>query len=335
MRARAARAAPRGEPAIAALPVTSTRATGAPSGSVGARRWHEIDVLLNAGSGGRDEEQARQALVELLHARDPRANVHLVRGAELAGLARDVASGGGLVVAAGGDGTVATVASALLGTGSTLGVVPLGTFNYFARDLGIPSELDAAVAVLFEGEVVPTAAGEVNGRIFLNNASVGIYPTVLREREKAYERLGLRSRVLAYVVTLIATLRRWRSLRLFLTIDGRQLVRRTELLFVACNRYQIEALELKGIGCLESGRFSIYLTPGAGRLALLKLSLKALLGGLRDAEELDVLCGREVVVHIRQRRVPVGADGEVVVTDTPLRFRLLPDALQVVAPARA
>jgi len=291
-----------------------------------------FEVLMNAGSGADAKRETRAHVDELLRARGVPAQVTLLPGDALARAARTCVREGRVPVAAGGDGTVATVAAAVAGSGREMGVLPLGTFNYFARGLGLPLALDEAVAALCDGAVRTTSVGYVNGRVFLNNASIGIYPSVLHERESVYRRFG-RGRAIAYAVTLRLALRRWRRLQLSMTIDGRDEARATELLFVAGNRYQLEELGLhEEVGCLASGRFSIHTTRALGRLALVKLSARALLGKLEDASEVVSRCGSEIDVRLPRRRVRVAIDGEVFVARPPLRFRLRRDALRVIGP---
>lgn len=166
-----------------------------------------FDVLLNAGSGASEKEEIRARVAEGLERRGGSARVTLLRGDELVAAARDAVRAGRVPVAASGDGTMAAVAAAVAGTDVPMGILPLGTFNYFARSLGVPLELDEALDALCSGTVRRVAFGEVNGRLFLNNASVGIYPKVLDERESTFERYG-RSRLVAYAVTLRLVLRR-------------------------------------------------------------------------------------------------------------------------------
>src|SRR4051794_37510526 len=132
------------------------------------------------------------------------------RGADLTALARQaVADGAALVVAGGGDGTINAVASALVGTEARLGVLPLGTLNHFAKDLGIPLALEEAVRTVFTGRPQAVDVGEVNGRLFLNNSSLGIYPRIVRLRE-AHRRQGVRKWI-AFVKALAYVLRHPRS----------------------------------------------------------------------------------------------------------------------------
>jgi diacylglycerol kinase family enzyme len=234
-----------------------------------------------------------------------------------------------LVVAGGGDGTIAGVASRLVDTETLFGVLPLGTFNFFARRFGVPLDVAGALDVLARGEAQRVDVGEVNGQIFLNNASIGLYSTVLEKRETAYRKLG-RSRALAYATVALALVRPPGLLNLEMEIDGERLARRTPLLFVGANAYQMENFAIPGRECIRLAHLAAYITRPLGTLALSKLALRAFFRGLHGAPELQVVCARELHVGLRRPRVRVALDGELVTLAGPLTFRMRPGALRVV-----
>ena len=158
---------------------------------------------------------------------------------------RAIEDGADTLVAAGGDGTIAALAGPCHRTNTKLGIVPMGTFNYFARAHGISQELDRAVALLAQRPERDVALGTVNGRIFLNNVSIGVYPTILQEREDIYDRYG-RSRIAAYWSVLKALARRPQSLKLKLKLDGATENVSTPLAFVAASAFQLDQFDLKG-----------------------------------------------------------------------------------------
>src|SRR5205085_5858695 len=166
-----------------------------------------------------------QQLADLFKSAGLDARIHVARsGAELLRLARHAARGGAqVVVAGGGDGTVSAVAAAVAGTDKTLGVLPLGTLNHFAKDLHIPLDLAAAVRNLVEGHAVSVDVGEVNGQIFINNSSLGIYPQIVREREKK-QRQGM-SKWPAFLLALFTVLRRYPLVGVRLVAHDQELVR--------------------------------------------------------------------------------------------------------------
>src|SRR6185503_11143696 len=138
-------------------------------------------VILNATAGTGHADDTRRALEEGFAAHGLEGRMHAVAagGDIVATTKRVIAAGAEVVVAAGGDGTVSAVASCVKGSGATMGVLPMGTLNHFARDLGIPPKLEDAIAVLARGLRVAVDLGEVNGRVFVNNASLGVYPDMV------------------------------------------------------------------------------------------------------------------------------------------------------------
>lgn len=253
-------------------------------------------------------------------------------GAQMTAAAgRAVAAGVAIVVAGGGDGTVNAVATALLDSGSALGVLPLGTLNHFARDLGVPFALDAAIANLAHGVRARVDVGEVNGRIFVNNSSLGIYPDIVRERERQRRRLG-RGKWLAFCWAVAAALRRYPFLSVRLTLNGVQRARRTPFVFIGNNEYLMRGWNIGARTGLNRGLLSLYVAQHPGRLGLLRLAAHALFGGLAGRRDFDALLATEMEVATRHKRLRVATDGEVTVMATPLHYRIRAAALSVIVP---
>jgi len=295
---------------------------------VGERR---IEVIINARSGTPGKEMASDRVAEYLSARGVAARVELVRTSEELAKAKARAAEGDadIVIAAGGDGTIAAVAGALVDTPKVLGVLPFGTFNYFARRIGMPQDLDAALEVLATSTTTrAVSVGEVNGRVFLNNSSIGLYPTVLKQRETTYRRVG-RSQAAAYLSVAMVLIQPPAFLNLQLTADGMPIARRTPLLFVGSNPHQMAAFGIPNYDCPDQGRLALYITRPLGVVQLWRLALRAFFQGLHGAPELEVLCARELNVTLRRTHVRVAMDGEVATLQTPLRYRLRENALRV------
>lgn len=295
-----------------------------------------VAIILNAASGpeGAPDDRPGQ-ITEGFKARGVEAEVTLVRsGDEIGGAVRSaLASKVDAVVAGGGDGTVSAVAGFLADSGTVFGVLPLGTLNHFAKDLGLPLELEGAMDVIAAGRTEPVDAAEVNGRVFVNNSSIGLYPYIVLDRERQRERLG-RGKWLALAIAS------WRALRWFplLTVeidaDGKPLRRRTSFVFIGNNAYEMEGFDVGGRKGLRDGRLSLYVTQRTGRLGLVLLAFRALVGRLRQADDFDMRTAKSVVVQTRRRRVRVSADGEVTVMDSPLNYRIRAGALKVLLPAK-
>ena len=265
---------------------------------------------------------------------DPRWRVSVARsGTELIDLAKQAAHDDDcqIVVAAGGDGTVSTVAGALVGTPKKLGVLPVGTLNHFAKDLHIPLDLEDALRTIADRHVIAVDIGEVNGRIFINNSSLGLYPNIVQERQKQ-ERLGW-GKWPAFVWAAVAVLRRYPLVDVRLMIRGAELHCRTPFVFVGNNKYAMEGFHIGARERLDSGELSLYITNRTGRLALIRLALRALVGGLRNEKDFAAMTTQEVWITTPHRRLQVAADGEVANMLPPLHYRVHPRTLQVIVPA--
>jgi diacylglycerol kinase family enzyme len=291
-------------------------------------------VVLNARSGAGCGPERAQQLRELIAAAGVPCQVLLARDGDelLQGVDRALAAGTRLVVAAGGDGTQSAVASRLVDTAVVQGVLPMGTLNHFAKDLGLPLKLEDAVRVLAEGRVLPVDVGEVNGRVFINNSSIGLYPRIVHERELQQLHLGKgKWRALASA-TLHATQGR-PGLAVRVEAAGETELRRTPFVFIGNNRYTMEGFRIGGRDSLQRGELVLYMGRRSGRLGLVALALRALAGRLRQAEDFEMVPGPAFVVDTREPRMRVATDGEVAMMDTPLHYRVRPAALRVMVPA--
>jgi diacylglycerol kinase family enzyme len=289
-------------------------------------------ILINAGARAGQTEPLQKRLIELLGAGGIDADISPAgHGQELSELAQAAAADNyDLVVAGGGDGTVNAVASAIIGTEKTLGVLPLGTLNHFAKDLKIPLDFDAAVQNLIAGKSIKIDVGEVNGRIFLNNSSLGLYPHIVHERERQ-QRLGA-GKWPAFVWAAITALRRYPFLNVRLTVEGEEFARRTPFVFIGNNEYIMEQLNIGIRECLDKGELSLYMGHLTGRWGLARLALRALLGRLSEEKDFLAMCTREVTIMTRHKRLRVAFDGEIDILETPLEYRVRPRALRVIVP---
>ena len=226
------------------------------------------------------------------------------------------------------------VASVLVDTDRTLGVLPLGTLNHFARDLGIPADLEAAARILREGEERSVDVAEVNGKIFLNNSSLGLYPRIVRHREEQQQRLG-RSKWFALFWATFRVLLHHHSVMVRMRVGEEERVLRTPILFVGNNEYEMEGLEIGLRRRLDAGELWVYLTRRPGFWALIRLALRMIFGRLHTDRDFEAFRVREATIEIRRPRVHVATDGEVNTLDSPLRYRIRPRSLRVRAPTAA
>ena len=235
-----------------------------------------------------------------------------------------------VLVAAGGDGTVSGVAAAALGYGKKLGVLPMGTFNHFARDVGVPQDLEAAVNGLKSNRVMAVDIGSVNGRAFLNTSSIGLYPRLVLESE-TYRRSGL-ARGIAVTVSAISTLREFRPVYLRLSTAEREWEGFTPFVFVGNNEYSIQGSRIGSRSSLDAGRLWVCTAFESTRLGFLSLAAKALLGHAIRDPDFHALSTKELWVDSKHPRLFVSVDGEVMQMRTPLRYAVHSRAVEVIVP---
>lgn len=294
-------------------------------------------VVINAGSGHKDTEQARALIAAIFtEARRPHEFLLVEDAAQLQATAgeavRRAQEQGGAVVAAGGDGTINGVAQAVLGSGVAFGVLPMGTFNYFGRAHGIPQDTEAAARALLRAEVQAIQVGMVNDQIFLVNASLGLYPKLLEDRELFKQQFG-RSRLVAMVSGIRSLLRERRQLNLSIEFEGRTGALRTPTLFIGNNALQLQRLGFDEADRVEQGRLVGVAVRPISNLQMLGLILRGALGRLGEAEHVTSLAFRKLTVHAQsQRLIKVGADGEIRRLHSPLVFSVAPQSLALLAP---
>ncbi|GAB1594897.1 diacylglycerol/lipid kinase family protein [Lysobacter claricitrinus] len=296
-------------------------------------RCRSVPVVVNAGSrAGRDLADADIHAAFARHGLE--AEVHRIEsGGDIATTVRRVLDDGATcVVAAGGDGTVSAVAGELLDRDDVvLGVVPVGTLNHFSKDLGLPAELEDAAGVIAAGHVRSIDVGEVDDAPFLNNASLGLYPAMVVQREALQRSRGL-GKWPALARAAWSVLRHPHSFSLELQADGRTLQRRTPFVFVGNNPYVLEGPHAGSRDCLDGGQLCVHVLRTASPFALIGLALRALFGRLSGSDELEHMTTTELVVRAHHPRVRLARDGEVAMADAPLHFRVRPRALRVFAP---
>jgi diacylglycerol kinase family enzyme len=293
-----------------------------------------LTCILNSASGSRPGPELREKLSRIFAEAGTPARILLASsGAEIPELARRAVKENSQIIAAGGgDGTVNAVANELMGTSITLGVLPLGTLNHFAKDLHIPLDLEGAARNLITGRAVPVDVGEVNGRIFLNNSSLGIYPRLVRHRQEQEKKKRINKWVAAAQASL-TVLEHYSPLRVRLRVDGKELSRKTPLVFIGNNKYEMEGLNLGERKRLDAGELCLFVATSSRRVDLLRLALLALFGRLHKAGDFDLVITKQLSIETRKRRTGVSTDGEVKQMTTPLHYLTRPGALRVIVPS--
>ncbi|MEO7920159.1 MAG: diacylglycerol kinase family protein [Thermoanaerobaculia bacterium] len=292
-----------------------------------------IPVLLNecAGPGEKDRsDEVQRAFAAcgltaeiLIRAKDEDMGDLVKRAAK---------TPGGVVVVGGGDGSLNAAAGALAGTQTVLGILPMGTLNHFAKALGIGPSLADAASIIASGVIRSVDVGEVNGRVFINNAGLGIYPAVVRLRVGLQERLG-RGKWPAFAIALWRNLRNHRLLRVRVKLHGEEHLSRTPFVFVGNNVYTMEGLDLGTRATLEGGALCLYMARRNTAWSLIRLALRALFGRLHQAEDFQMLTADSFRIETPKSHALVGLDGEVERFETPLECRIRARALRVLAPA--
>jgi diacylglycerol kinase family enzyme len=291
-----------------------------------------VPVIVSPGSGRGHDDAGTQRIVAAFEAAGLSVALHSPEAGEDLGAlaARVMRDNPPVMIGGGGDGTISAVAAELVGTDTALGVLPLGTLNHFAKDLAIPLDLDGAARVIASGHRVAVDVGDVNGRVFVNNSSLGLYPDMVRDRERQRQRLG-RGKWAALAWASITMLRRYPFLDVAMSIHGHSHGRRTAFVFIGNNEYVMEGFDIGSRPRLNGGILSVYVTQRCGRAGLFLLALRALVGRIRQVRDLDALTCHTVTIESRHRRLRVANDGEVVVMETPLRYRVRSGALTVLA----
>lgn len=296
--------------------------------------------IVNAASGTAGAQAKRDAIEAVLAANGRTGDLRFAPAAELTSVARTAAvqakAERSAVVAVGGDGTINAVAQAAHAEGCAMGVVPQGTFNYFARTHGLPAEPGAAVQALLHSAAQPVQVGSVNGTVFLVNASLGLYPQLLEDRETWKSRFG-RSRLVALGSGVATLTREHRQLRLRIEQGGRVRSVRTPTLFVGNNRLQLEQVGLQPAGGIDHGQIAAVMLKPIGSLAMLWLLLRGAFGSLGEADDVESFAFQhmEVTPSRRRRRVKIAFDGEIAWMNAPLQFEVAQEPLWLLKPPAA
>jgi diacylglycerol kinase family enzyme len=300
----------------------------------------KLFILMNAGSGRQDAQEKQNLISRIL---DEGGRDHefilIEKPDQIVDTARQAIAKGraerGAVVVAGGDGTINTVAPLVMGSGCPLGVLPQGTFNYFCRGHGIPTDFEAAVKALLDARPVPAQIGLLNDRPFLVNASLGLYPELMEERE-AFKKAHGRSRLNAFIASVPTLLRHRRQIHLRIESQGIAEEVRTPTLFIGNNRLQLEQIGYPFADEVESGHLAALRLKPTTPAAMLWLLILVMLGRLGDDEHVINFTFERLTVKParqgRKRRMKVAIDGEIMWFDTPLEFRVAPEPLYILVP---
>ena len=294
-----------------------------------------LPVLVNQGGGSVGDDQAKliASLTAAAAASGLTIAVQMIEGSKIADTAAGlVAQGAKIVVVGGGDGSQSAAAGALSGTDTALGVLPLGTLNHLARDLGIAFDPAKAFAVIAAGHRRKIDLAEVNDRVFVNNSAIGLYPLMVLDRDAQQKRLG-RSKRLALLVASARTLAAFRHQRLHLASGDKAGNVETPLLFVGNNDYDIAFPDPGSRATLDDGKLCVMILRKTNRRGLFGATFRALVGRSRPDDMIRVDVADDLTVDSARSQIAVAVDGETVHLAPPLIYRIRPGALTVMAPA--
>lgn len=287
-------------------------------------------MFFNPSSGVKLPPDEASALVSEAMARGLDV-VEVSRETDISAITRErLRQGRALIVAAGGDGTIHHVVQSLVNNAdATLGVIPVGTYNHFARDLGIPLDWRAALDVATSGESRIIDVGHINDHYFVNNVSLGLYPELVARREehgRDYPRW--KARVYAFV----ATLRKYPHVTIAVETEHRQEIIRSHVFIVSNNSYDLSRIGVEAPRhALTEGRLSVYWLPHLRRLALARLGAHYLAGRVGTTPGFRSFRTSRLKVQSRRRTLHLGIDGELFTMSTPLVITIIPQSLQVKA----
>ncbi|WP_322994190.1 diacylglycerol/lipid kinase family protein [Castellaniella sp.] len=292
-----------------------------------------LSLLVNDAAGNKDTDADVANIRSRIEKRVQRFTLRpIAPHADVAEVACSaVQDGADIVAVLGGDGTQSTVAGALAGGSAIMAVLPGGTFNYFARELGMGNDLDQALDVLEAAYVKSIDLGEVNGRVFLNNASFGVYPAILERREAIYRQWG-RSRLMAYwsVAVTLADMRHPMRLRVTSGAVIRKFV--TPLAFAARSSYQIESFGLEGAEAVRSGHFALFIARSTRRRDLAAAALRLALGMAVKGTDFEMVVADDILIESDRARRLLAFDGEKEWMPGPWHLKLRRQDLRVIVP---
>ncbi len=236
-----------------------------------------------------------------------------------------------LAVAAGGDGTVGALVNSFPTEDKPIAIIPCGTFNHFATDAGIPLKLSDAVHAVFSGTQVKVDAAALNGRRFINNSSIGLYPHSVEVRENLEKKYG-HNRWLFLFLAFLRIFTRFPLYKITLRINGREEHHAVSSLFVGNNKYEVDLLKFGSRESLRDGKLSLYFSKCRHRRRFIKSAFFLVLGKLEKTEHLEFTLAEKIDLNTTQKRVKASTDGEVIKLNPPLSYESLPGAVKIVLP---
>jgi diacylglycerol kinase family enzyme len=299
----------------------------------------KVIILLNQSSGSNATESVEsrtQEIQSICSEIGIKAEVWNIKDKDIASEAQSALElNPDAIVAAGGDGTVSAVASVLVGKTIPLGVLPLGTLNHFAKDLCIPLDISEALYSIAQNNAQAVDVASVNGRYFVNNSSIGVYPWMVKQRDSVKfitPRLG---KMLAMAMSFVSCLRRFPLSSLRIIFGEEELKVKTPLVFIGNNEYKLSWPEFGSRSAINTGKLCALAIKNPGRLGTLRVAWRLLRGKIHEEENFEKRCETEIKIESRRRKLHVALDGEVLSIHTPLCYTIHPLALRVIGSINA
>lgn len=236
-----------------------------------------------------------------------------------------------IVIAAGGDGTIRSVAQAAVEHGARFGAVAVGTFNFFARNHGLPEDPEEALKVALTGSVKSVRLGTMNGELFLINASVGLYAKSISDREESTRKWG-RHRIVAILSTLRSLFKKQKLLHAEFETEKGKMHLNTPMIFIGNNDLQLKNLSFKVGEGLERNKLAVILFKPLSRWAMLRVLFRTFMGKAEQEPEVETFGIRHMKITTRRKSHDVALDGEMFHMQSPLTIDVLPKALDLVVP---
>lgn len=236
-----------------------------------------------------------------------------------------------IIIAGGGDGTISLVAELIIDTDIILGVLPLGTLNHFAKDIGMPDDIEESIKIICQKHILPVDVGQVNGKIFINNSSIGLYPQMVKYRLQAQNKLRLGK----WTAMLIASIRTAVYIPKFsieLHLNDHKVKFRTPFVFIGNNEYSMNIFKPAKRESLTDGKLSLYTYTHTSRYNIIKLGLSFIFNKLNQEKYFGSLLVEEVIIKAKKKRISVSLDGEITYMQSPLAYKILPKKLKVICP---
>lgn len=289
-------------------------------------------VIMNKSAGSAKSDDIEKSITNAFKEVNIECQVYKIESSEIKNHVKEIVENGiDVVVAAGGDGTVSTIANLLAGNKTPLAVLAFGTLNHFAKDIGMPLDLEEAVKVIADGKVKMLDIAEVNERRFINNSSIGLYPHMVRKREWV-EKQNKSNKWVAMFHAIINTFKRFPLYRVKVGIDGTSINCSTSAIFVGNNKYKMELFNPGTRSRLDEDTLTLYLTHCKTRFCMIKLAFLSLFNMLDPTKDFENYYIKEVTLETKKKTIAVSVDGEVIHLNSPLNYKILPKILPVIVP---